>query len=365
MTAKIVKFIIYCALRQGFVQAVENCLDRTATERIESVQLKIGRVGRGIAALAVVPAALLASMLVAPSAASAAEAKQWPVAIAADEAARQGKTANGGTFQPLIIGGHGATEPYSWMVSLQFNHPNDPDWHFCGGTLVTRLWVVTNAHCVTYDDGSPIDPAEFQVHARIGSHNRTSGGIAVNVAEVLPHPQWDWGTGGGPVADIALLRLEEYVQLQHVEIATKTGLPGTRAAATRLLGWGVTEPDGWGPAPIQLQELDTKLVSTRLCSGGLAITVGELCIESPNNTDGPCYGDSGGPALQKIDKRWKLVGGTSRGTGAPCGVGPTIYTNTTYYRPWLFDTMRTGVVAPAVTPAERANAYKPHWLISV
>ncbi len=304
--------------------------------------------------------ALLGGIALAPSAASATDTRQWPVVAAADAAASAGDE---GSIRPLIIGGHGATEAYPWMVSLQFNHPSDPNWHFCGGTLVSRRFVVTNAHCITYDDGSPVDPTEFGIHVRIGSHDRTSGGIVANVAKILPHPQWDWGTGPDAVADIALLYLEDYIQLQHIEIAPKTvGFPGTRSAAVRLLGWGVTEPDGSGPVPIQLQELDTMLVAKRLCSGGLPISEGELCIANPNGTDGPCYGDSGGPALQKIDRRWKLIGGTSRGTTADCGVGHATYTDVPYYRPWIVNTMRTGTVSPPVSLAVRANAQEHYWM---
>lgn len=325
------------------------------------MQFRVRGVTRGLVTIVAIPVTLLAGMVVAPSAAPAADAKQWPIAAAADAAVQQ--ASDDGAIRPLIVGGHGATQPYPWMVSLQFNHPSDPNWHFCGGTLVSRRYVLTNAHCVTNNDGSPVDPAEFQIHARIGSHDRTSGGIVANVARILPHPQWDWGTGTDAVADIALLYLEDYIQLQHIEIAPKTvGFPGTRSAATRLLGWGVTEPDGNGPVPIQLQELDTRLVSNSLCSGGLSISAGELCIGNPNGTDGPCYGDSGGPALQKIDRRWKLVGGTSRGTTAGCGVAPAIYTDATYYRPWIFATMRTGTVSPPVSLAEPANVQKYHWI---
>lgn len=320
---------------------------------------------RSLATVVAMPVALLAGMVVAPSAASAAPAKQWPVVAAADAAAQQRKSGGDGEFRPLIIGGHGATEAYPWIASLQFNYPGDPNFHFCGGTLVSRRWVVTNAHCVTYGDGSPVDPAQFQIHARIGSHNRTRGGVVTNVVKILVHPQWDWGTGSDAVADIALLYLEDYIQLQQAEIATATvGFPGTSSAKTRLLGWGVTEPDGSGPLPIQLQELDTQLLPKQLCSGGIPITLGELCIASPNDTDGPCYGDSGGPALQKITKRWQLVGGTSRGATPDCGVGPTVYTDETYYRPWIFETMRTGTVSPPVSRAVRANAQKRNWMLA-
>src|SRR5206468_11525293 len=72
--------------------------------------------------------------------------------------------------------------------------------------------------------------------------------------------------------------------------------PTRRSSDLRLLGWGVTEPDGGGSLPVMVQELDIDppaiLPADRCAAGG--ITAGELCINNVNGTDGPCFGDSGG-----------------------------------------------------------------------
>ena len=79
-------------------------------------------------------------------------------------------------------------------------------------------------------------------HLRIGSLDRTSGGVVAGVEKVLVHADWNWGNSP-VVSDIALLRLDTHVQLQPKEIA-----PSVRPnAGVRLEGWGVTEPDGEGP----------------------------------------------------------------------------------------------------------------------
>lgn len=187
----------------------------------------------------------------------------------------------------------------------------------------------------------------------------------VNVAQILPHAEWDWATGDDRVADIALLRLDGYVQLQPFEVATRLAQSG---AVTRLLGWGSTEPSGEGPAPLRLQELDTRLVGSDKCASA-GITAGEICVYNPNKTDGPCYGDSGGPALQKVNSnRWSVVGSTSRGTSFWCGEGATVYTDLTYYRPWMYEVMRTGTVPAAVSQNQRelsqAKPTEYNWLYS-
>lgn len=268
-------------------------------------------------------------------------------------------TSPSGDVIPYIIGGHAASEPYPGMASLQMEILDDPNFHLCGATLVSRQYAVTNAHCVTDYDGNAIDPSLF--HLRIGSHNRLEGGVDVGVSKVLPHADWDWATGSDPVADIALLKLDDYVQLQSFEIAPRLA---KRDAATRLLGWGNTEPSGDGPAPLNLQELDTKLVRPQKCADA-GITAGEICVYSPNETDGPCFGDSGGPALQKVgSNRWSVIGGTSRMGADWCGAGNTVYTDHTYYRKWMYQVMRTGnVPAPTTNGQPTDKSIRYHWAI--
>jgi secreted trypsin-like serine protease len=143
--------------------------------------------------------------------------------------------------------------------------------------------------------------------------------------------------------------------VQQVEISAR--LAG-QAADTRVLGWGVTEPSGEGPLPTQLQELDTRLAPADQCAASvMGITEGEICVANVSGTDGLCYGDSGGPALQKVTAaRRQLIASTSRATDEHCGTGPTIYTSTVYYRDWLYQVMRTGTVPPRTEGVQAATA---------
>jgi secreted trypsin-like serine protease len=98
------------------------------------------------------------------------------------------------------------------------------------------------------------------------------------------------------------------------------------------------------------------LVSASLCAAG-GITAGEICVGNVNGTDGACFGDSGSPALQQVTaNRWQVVGGASRETVPFCGTAPSIYTDLTYYRDWMYQVMRTGVVPPRVEGSQPAPA---------
>jgi len=278
-------------------------------------------------------AAILMCLVVSAAPASAAPA--------GDHSSREAGT--------LIVGGRNATEAYEGMASLGFDRAGTGDFsHRCGASLHDPWHLVTAAHCVTNPDGF-LNPDRFRV--RLGSHDHTSGGILAGVRRILPHADWDWATGTDPVADIAVLRLDRAVWLTPFPIASRVN----GQAPVRLLGWGSTQPSGAGPLPDTLQELDTgRLPAVRCAAAG--ITAGELCISSPRGISGACYGDSGGPALQRYASRWWVaIGGASRETSPTCGVGPTIYTDYTYYKDWIRRVIVTEQVPPRTTPASRGD----------
>ncbi len=53
-----------------------------------------------------------------------------------------------------ILNGEDASPlEFPWQASLRSR--NRPDFHFCGGTLISDLWVLTAAHCL---GGTPMKP---------------------------------------------------------------------------------------------------------------------------------------------------------------------------------------------------------------
>jgi secreted trypsin-like serine protease len=216
-----------------------------------------------------------------------------------------------GAVQPLIVGGTPAPA-YSFMASMQ----NLSGSHRCGASVVHANWAVTARHCV-----SGISPSSLRL--RVGSNNRTSGGVLVSVAALYSHS----------TADLALMRIGTVPSsYPSIRIAASSGPVGT---ATRIMGWGQTcpSPGGCG-APVQLQQLDTSIVSDSLCSGIRAAS--EICTNNPGGTRGACYGDSGGPEIKSVSGAWQLIGATSRsGGGSVCAVRPSIYVDVPYFRSWI------------------------------
>nr|WP_042180050.1 serine protease [Kibdelosporangium sp. MJ126-NF4]CEL14182.1 secreted trypsin-like serine protease [Kibdelosporangium sp. MJ126-NF4]CTQ88549.1 secreted trypsin-like serine protease [Kibdelosporangium sp. MJ126-NF4] len=213
---------------------------------------------------------------------------------------------------PLIVDGDAATEPYPWMASLQVGAGN----HFCGAVLVHPRWVATAGHCIQR-------VTEFQV--RIGSVHRSSGGEVANSASFAVLP-----------GDFVLVQLDRAVSATPIPRVPARPAVGS---GLRLLGWGQTCASWWGcqpPLPEDLRQLDTTLVDAARCPSGRITPASEICVSNVGGK-GACYGDSGGPAIQKVDGRWAVVGLTSRSgvNNIDCATGPAIYTDIVAYEQYI------------------------------
>ncbi|MGH3238918.1 MAG: S1 family peptidase [Spirillospora sp.] len=244
-----------------------------------------------------------------------------------------------GGVSTMIIGGRDATEPYSFMVSLQSEAEGGN--HFCGGSLIAPEWVVTAFHCVR----NVADPGDLEL--RIGSLRKKEGGTVRGAERVVLHPE-----GDAVHFDIALVKLDEPVSNAPVPVDARQ----PAGSPVRMLGWGCTEPNPatWGckpgTTPEVLQVLDSGVRDSGACVNvkGPIEPESELCTGNPDSKAGACFGDSGGPLLRSTAGGWRLLGAFSRveilsqDHTADCSTGMGIYTDVTVHREWMESVMSGG-----------------------
>lgn len=206
-----------------------------------------------------------------------------------------------------------------WQVSVQ-----DRDGHFCGGTLIDDLTVVSAAHC--FDNENPRG-----IYIRAGvTNSRSRAGQDVDVSSITSHPAY----ARAEIADVAVLTLDEPVRFNDSVRAIKlANRKQFRAATVGLVsGWGDLRENG-GDSTRQLRSTTVPIVRDRACRAQLDIhSRSEMCAGG-TGTD-TCYGDSGGPLVIDTAKGPRLVGVTS--WGEECGGStPGVYAEVPTYRKFI------------------------------
>ncbi|KAJ2946648.1 hypothetical protein O0L34_g12705 [Tuta absoluta] len=222
-----------------------------------------------------------------------------------------------------IVGGEDAPDgrvPYQVSLRSIFNS------HFCGGSILSKRFVLTAAHCTVGD--SPLN-----IKVVVGTNSLLVGGDAYSVEEIIVHENYD---GQLIMNDVSLLRLTEDIQFnQKVQ---PIGLPGNNTAggaALLLSGWGRTSYPGVLPTRLQMINLTALSVEScqQIYNGINPVFASQICSLTRSG-EGACHGDSGGPLVENN----KVVGIVS--WGMPCAVGfPDVYTRVYSFRDWILSKM--------------------------
>ncbi|XP_017004359.2 serine protease SP24D [Drosophila takahashii] len=228
-----------------------------------------------------------------------------------------------GKLNGRVVGGEDAAKAqFPHQVSLR-----NAGSHSCGGSIISRNYILTAAHCVTNEDENgnhlAIEAARFTIRA--GSNDRFSGGVLHQVAEVIVHEAY-----GDFMNDVALLRLETPLILSSsIQIIQLPSVDTPADVDVIISGWGRIKHQGDLPRYLQYNTL--KSISTEQCEELIEFGFeGELCLLHVVD-NGACNGDSGGPAIYNN----QLVGVAGFVVGGCGSTYPDGYARVFYFKDWI------------------------------
>merc|ERR1712224_374227 len=236
---------------------------------------------------------------------------------------------------PYIFNGRDVDHPgkYAWQASVQ----TLGGWHFCGGSLIDRQWVLTARHCTKGKTAN-------KIKVILGMHDIKTKKLGkpktYKVKQIIEYPQCN---SDKLSCDFSLLKLASPADLSSPYINT-IALPSPNEkfdkAQCVLTGWGTMKNGNKDPAksPNVLQEIDVKVYTDKQCHGkvrrhGWPI----ICVKAGYGGSRP--GDSGGPASCRVDGVWKVAGVCSFGIGD--NTLPNVYAETADVVGWI--KQKTGI----------------------
>ena len=241
---------------------------------------------------------------------------------------------------PFIVGGEDAkVNEFPWITLLIIQGPKIPGGQLCGGSLISPRYILTAAHCVTFEGSTNKIPAVyFKVY--LGEHNRKTDDetkvSTYGAYNIKTHEDYDPITVTNDIAVIALDKEVDYNRQMYPICLPEPDDTFEDQVAT-VAGWGDIDPVP-GRFRLRLPDVLKKVNVTIIPQGGHRYCKREskLCAGGEKGKDS-CNGDSGGPMMCRFSdgEKFKLCGIVSYGTKY-CGVGaPAVYTNVAKFVDWI------------------------------
>ncbi|CAF3372487.1 unnamed protein product [Rotaria sp. Silwood1] len=242
-----------------------------------------------------------------------------------------------------IVGGESAaSSSWGWAVSLQRDGS-----HFCGGSIISPLHIITAAHCVP-NPTTVIGIVNVVASIDKLSESSSSKAQVRFITNVFSHPNYN---DTSKVNDIAVLRLDEPLYISYDVGTARLCIPRTVSTNIRddypipgsslvAIGWGtLASGDISIPDNLHLQQVTLNAMSAnhQMCIPTINNQQVQFCAAVIGGGKDTCQGDSGGPLMHfESDKRqWVLAGITSYGVGCGLPNYAGVYTRASVYNDWL------------------------------
>ncbi|CAO1432212.1 unnamed protein product [Diamesa tonsa] len=239
----------------------------------------------------------------------------------------------------LIVGGENTKlGEYPHMAAIAWRDLDGTLQFSCGGSLISERYVLTAAHCSSFQGRAPI-------LVRLGDQNlktRDDGAYEKDyeIEQFIKHESY---SRKSRYYDIAVIRLAQEVTftkfIRPACLWQSPNINQTKAVAT---GWGYTE--AYGETSDELQKVSLDIIDNNKCNRitpqdklSNGIIDSQICAGVLEGGKDTCQGDSGGPIQLRSKTNqclYYVVGLTSRGSF--CGTRtPSVYTRVSYYLDWI------------------------------
>uniref|UniRef100_A0A672YR95 Coagulation factor IX n=1 Tax=Sphaeramia orbicularis TaxID=375764 RepID=A0A672YR95_9TELE len=234
--------------------------------------------------------------------------------------------------------------PYRRIVGGELVTPGEIPWQvqtdwsgqlFCGGSILSSLWVITAAHCLV--------EAQNSFFVRVGENNIYINEGTEQDYEVLQqhiHPRYNANISLFN-HDIGLLYLKDPITfsstVRPICIGPRTFTEALVKDASPALvsGWGRTR--FLGAMAISLQKVEVPFTDRTTCkdSSSSRITPFMFCAGYYDEDKDACQGDSGGPHANSFHDTWFLTGIVSWGEECAQKGKYGVYTRLALYYSWI------------------------------
>ena len=192
----------------------------------------------------------------------------------------------------VVNGEETEVNEFPWMAGLV---TTGDSFVWCGGSLISSVWIMTAAHCTENRFPSGIE-------VLLGEHDyqdeTETVTIRAKITKIIAHPMYDSATVD---YDFSLMKLKSQLDFSMYSHIRPVCLPedptesfaGFEATVT---GWGTTFSGG--PASNYLQQAQLNVLSNDECNSPTyayngVITEQMMCANVPGGGTDSCQGDSG------------------------------------------------------------------------